>query len=378
MSAIDDQPSIALTSEVTTEPPVDRRGRRLRIVRWVAVGVWATVVVWRTVTDGFAFNRELLLLYICTGLAAASIGQGRRVFYVVRDWLPFALVLIAYDLSRGAATLVGRPTLWHWQADADRWMFFGTMPTVWLQERLKLPYPPWWEVVISSVYMSFFILPYVIAGILWLRDREEWKAFVRLFVGLNFAALIVYVLLPAAPPWAAARCTPDDVQGGPSGPRCMFGSARGVPDGGVLGSMQFSQDGAHDWVERIVGRGWGKLNLHSATALLDQGQASVNLVAAIPSLHAGMSAALAAFLWNRVQRGWRPLLVAYPLIMAFALVYSAEHYVIDLLLGWALAAAVIALLGWYERRRQNRRSSEDDGLVAEADDAILAMPQHRT
>ncbi|MGP4054792.1 phosphatase PAP2 family protein [Mycobacterium sp. 4D054] len=378
MSAIDDQPSIALTSEVTTEPPVDRRGRRLRIVRWVTVGVWATVVVWRTVTDGFAFNRELLLLYICTGLAAASIGQGRRVFYVVRDWLPFALVLIAYDLSRGAATLVGRPTLWHWQADADRWMFFGNMPTVWLQERLKLPYPPWWEVVISSVYMSFFILPYVIAGILWLRDREEWKAFVRLFVGLNFAALIVYVLLPAAPPWAAARCTPDDVQGGPSGPRCMFGSARGVPDGGVLGSMQFSQDGAHDWVERIVGRGWGKLNLHSATALLDQGQASVNLVAAIPSLHAGMSAALAAFLWNRVQRGWRPLLVAYPLIMAFALVYSAEHYVIDLLLGWALAAAVITLLGWYERRRQNRRSSEDDGLVAEADDAILAMPQHRT
>ncbi len=95
-------------------------------------------------------------------------------------------------------------------------------------------------------------------------------------------------------------------------------------------------------IERIVGRGWSNLNLHSASALLDQGQASVNLVAAIPSLHAGMSAALAAFLWHRVHRAWRPLLVAYPLVMAFTLVYTAEHYVIDLLPGWALAAVAIA------------------------------------
>ena len=164
---------------------------------------WSTAPL----TDGFAFNRELLLLYICTGLLAASIGQGRRMLYVIRDWLPFALVLLAYDLSRGAADLVGRPTLWHWQADADRWLFFGTMPTVWLQERLKLPQPPWWEVVHQHVYMSFFILPYVVAGVLWLRNRDEWKAFVKLFVGLSFAALVIYALLPAAPPWAAARCT---------------------------------------------------------------------------------------------------------------------------------------------------------------------------
>ena len=116
-------------------------------------------------------------------------------------------------------TLIGRPTLWHWQADADRWMFFGTMPTVWLQEQLKQPHPPWWEVVLSTVYMSFFILPYVVAGVLWLRDRDEWKAFVRLFVGLIVRRRwSIYALLPAAPPWAAARCTAGDVAGGPSGP----------------------------------------------------------------------------------------------------------------------------------------------------------------
>ena len=48
------------------------------------------------------------------------------------------------------------------------------MPTVWLQERLKQPQPPWWEVVISTVYMSFFIAPYVIAAVLWLGLLVNW------------------------------------------------------------------------------------------------------------------------------------------------------------------------------------------------------------
>lgn len=355
MSAVDDSP-IAL---VRTQDAAPTRDRWLTIARRIAVATWAAVVVYRTVTTGFAFNRELLLLYICTGLLAASIGQGRRMLYVIRDWLPFALVLVAYDLSRGAASLIGRPTLWHWQVDADRWLFFGTIPTVWLQERLKLPFPPWWEIVISTVYMSFFILPYVIAAVLWLRDRDEWKVFARLFVGLSFAALIIYALLPAAPPWAAARCTAADVDGGPSDPRCMFRPARGVPDGGLLGAMQTTQDGANSWVERIVGRGWGKLNLHSASALIDQGQASVNLVAAIPSLHAALTAMVAAFLWTRVARKWRPLLVAYVLVMAFTLVYTAEHYVVDILLGWLLAALVLVGVKRFESWKAQRSREPD-------------------
>ena len=145
---------------------------------------WILVVAYR-VTDGLAFNRELLLLYIATGLIAASIGRGRTAFAVLRDWLPFALVLLLYDLSRGAATLLGAPTLWRFQPDADRWLFFGTVPTVWLQERLKLPQPAWWEVIISGIYMSFFVLPYVVAGVLWLHNRSDWAAFIRRFVALH-------------------------------------------------------------------------------------------------------------------------------------------------------------------------------------------------
>ena len=329
--------------------------RRLTLVRRIAIATWLAVIVYRTATTGLAFDRDLLLLYIATGLAAASIGR-HRVLMVIRDWLPFALVLLIYELSRGAATMVGRPTLWHWPVDADRWLSFGVVPTVWLQERLKMPEPARWEVIISTAYVSFFFLPYVVAGVLWLRNREDWKAFVRRFVALSFAALAMYVVLPAAPPWAAARCTADEVVGGPSYPKCMFRSPAGVPDGGLLGAMQTSQDGAHQVVERISTRGWLTLNLPSAKALIDSGQAGVNLVAAIPSLHAGVSAMVAIFLWRRVQRRWRALLVAYVLIMAFTLVYSAEHYVIDILLGWALAVVLLMVICRYEAWRAQRAS----------------------
>jgi hypothetical protein len=105
----------------------------------VAITAWALVVVYRTLTVGLAFNRELLLLYITTGLIAASIGRRHKAFAVVRDWLPFAFVLVLYDLSQGAARLFGASTLWQFQVDADRWLFFGTTPTVWLQERIKMP-----------------------------------------------------------------------------------------------------------------------------------------------------------------------------------------------------------------------------------------------
>jgi PAP2 superfamily len=168
-------------------------------------------------------------------------------------------------------------------------------------------------------------------------------------------------VMPAAPPWAAARCTAADIAGNPPNPPCMYRSAAGVPDGGLLGVMQMSQPGAHQFAERISTRGWGTLHLQSASALINSGQASVNLVAAIPSLHAALTAMISIFLWRRVKRGWRPLLVAYPLAMAFVLVYSAEHFVIDILLGWALAIAVSALLAlldsWWSRRRASKSAA---------------------
>ena len=214
------------------------------------------------------------------------------MLYVIRDWLPFALVLIAYDLSRGAAdpdrapdavALAGRRgSLDVLRDDAD-----GVAAGA--AEAARSRRGGRWSSAASTCRSSSCRTWW--PGRCGCATARNGRRSSGCSSGLSFAGLVIYALLPAAPlgrrPLHAGRCRrrprPD--------PRCMFRPARGVPDGGLLGAMQSTQDGANDWIERIVGRGWGKLNLHSATALLDQGQASVNLVAAIPSLHAGMTAA---------------------------------------------------------------------------------------
>ena len=335
---------------VSVYDPMARHERRLTAIRRVAIWVWATAVVFRTVTEGVPFKPDLLLIYISTGLAAASIGR-RNVWFVIRDLLPFLVVPLAYGVDRGLRDFVGLPTMWTFPVDADRWMFFGVIPTLWLQEHIKMAQPPLWEVIIDTVYMSYFIVPYVLAAALWLRSRDECKAFGRRFAAISLSGYAIYLVLPAAPPWAAARCTEAEISSGPANPECMLRNPAEAADGGLLGALHSAQPGANDFVERISWRGWSTLHLDAARSLVDLGQSNTNMVAAIPSLHAAITAMVAAFLWHLVSRKWRPVLAAYVVTMCFALVYSAEHYVIDLVLGFALAAAVMMVVGRIEARR---------------------------
>jgi membrane-associated phospholipid phosphatase len=95
----------------------------------------------------------------------------------------------------------------------------------------------------------------------------------------------------------------------------------------------------------------------------EQGVQVANDLAAFPSLHEGMTVLLVLTLWRRVPRWVRVPLVLYPLAMAFVLVYSAEHYVVDLAAGAALAVAVARLEPVLTRRvtaAWARRRADDD------------------
>ena len=90
--------------------------------------------------------------------------------------------------------------------DFDRFVFFGQTPTEWLQPRLHHPgvVDPW-DVGFTLVYTSYFLVPFVLAGILWARERPAFLAFMRRLVTLTLAGLATYILFPAAPPWMAAE-----------------------------------------------------------------------------------------------------------------------------------------------------------------------------
>lgn len=345
----------------------------LVLVRRVTVTIWAATIIVLLATRTMSFGRSYVLVALGLGLAAASIGR-RNILSVVRDWLPFGVLLAVYDSTRGIAAFLGMPTQWHLAVDADRWMFH-VVPTVWLQEHLKMAEAQWWEVFTSFVYMSYFIVPYAVAGFLWLKDRLQWRRFVLRLVTIFFIGLIGYILVPAAPPWAAAKCTPAEVADGSAFPLCITQPVEDAPDGGLLGPVQPRHDGAQPYVERISSRGWDVLHIGPVREVLEVGQKKSNQVAAIPSLHAGVTALLAMFMWGRTRAFGRTMYTGYALVMAFTLVYSAEHYVIDLFLGWGLAALVMVGCHYGERawtnRKDRRLQADSQATFSRQDQAVL-------
>jgi membrane-associated phospholipid phosphatase len=72
-----------------------------------------------------------------------------------------------------------------------------------------------------------------------------------------------------------------------------------------------------------------------------------NLFAAMPSLHIAWSTWTAFALWPLVRPRWgRVLLASYPVLMTFATVVTANHYVFDAVGGWAAVAIGYALASW--------------------------------
>ncbi len=296
-------------------PPL--RFQRWTLVRAVALGLYFVALVVWSYNNGIPVQRELVILWTVGALACVSIGRPpRQVLQLVVDWLPMVLVLAAYDFTRGAADSLGIGTHYHPMIDFDKAVFFGEVPTEWLQAHLYDPRSlTAWNVVFTLVYTSYFIVPFALAGYLWARERLEYLRFVKRLVTLALVGLATYVLFPAAPPWLASEM-------------------------GLLHPL-----------ERTTSRGWEIIGVGTA-GLFTEGQKTVNLVAAVPSLHSAFCMLVALFLWPRVRRrALRPLLLLYPLAMGVTLMATGEHYFFDVALGWLYAGAVMAAWAWWERLR---------------------------
>jgi hypothetical protein len=245
-----------------------------------------------------------------------------------RDWsIPLA-VLVVYLYSRGAADELGIVSVHVTEPiRVDRWLFGGTLPTEYLQAKLcGIPCKPtmsprWYDVVLTTVYYSHFFVALTTAAVLWMRNRSAWLRFMRRYLSLNIFALVIYIAYPMAPPWLAAKegfLSPD--------------------------------------ISRITGRGWYDLSA-GPSSFHERLSGVGNLVAAMPSLHAAITLFVAVYGITQLRSRWRWLLLLYPLTMSFMLVYYAEHYVVDILAGFALAGLV--LWGWavWERSQPTQTAS---------------------
>ncbi len=302
------------------------------VIRTVVLGILAGLLVWQADEKGVPRDRERVLLWAGAFLLTITVGDGtHRARRYVIDWLPVAIALAVYDLTRGAADTLGMPIHTQLPIVADKIMFLGTVPSVELQDALE-PFrgERWWEAGMALTYFSHFVFPLIALAGFWVASRSAWARYLRRFMILTVAGLATYILVPTRPPWMASEM-------------------------GEIGE-----------IDRVATRGFRLINFHRAADLVDKGRASVNPVAALPSLHGGYSMLVAVALWPFSPRWLRPLLAAYPIAMAFTLVVGGEHYFFDALLGWIYVAGAC----WAARRWEAR----DRSLAPPDPDAMERLP----
>jgi hypothetical protein len=296
-----------------------------RVLRWGGPVIWAIALVIVWAEDGLPLSRDRLLMWILLGLLAFSLTNVRGwVQSVVLEWLPFALILWAYDLLRGQADGLLFQAHILPQLRADEILGAGVAPTVRLQDWLwDGPFDiHWYDYFVWLVYVSYFLATYVVAAILWFVARDRFRRYVVMVSVVAMMGFATYALFPAAPPWMASE----------------------------LGELAPTT--------RSIGIIWSHIPIGNFDNLYEKGANYSNQVAAVPSLHAAYTLLVTLILWPLVKPRWaRVVLALYPVAMAFALVYTAEHYLVDILLGWvytliAYWAVTRLFRAWAERRER--------------------------
>jgi membrane-associated phospholipid phosphatase len=316
---------------------ISENWRRIRRVAFAAY--FATLAVF-VAKSGVPTGRATLAVVIVSGLALSRLGHSwRRFGQVLLDWLPFTAVLLTYDRTRSLADGLGMPLHESDILHVEKWFFGGVEPTIWLQHHLYDPaHVYWYDALCTLVYTSHFLATPILAAYLWLRDRAFWLRYISRVILLSAAGLTTYILFPQAPPWYAAR------------------------------------DGLSEPVLRLSTRGWLWFGGDDIDSFFKDAQKDgTNPVAAMPSLHAAFAVLVAITIMMRLRSRWRYLLALYPVAMGFTLVYTGEHYVLDLVVGAGYAFAVHGVLTRWERRRTERRRADEDAVAD--DPALLADRQ---
>ncbi len=291
-----------------------------------AVAVWALALgVTTIVAGGVPTAREHRLLFVMLGLLAITIDNPRPWARFIRDWLPLLVILVGYDLVRSQApSLLERAHVDPHRA-VDEWLFFGTAPTVRLQRLLWTNGGPHvWDYAAWAVYLTHFTGAVTAAVILWVRARDRFHRFALTILAMTLAGFATYLVYPAVPPWLA------------------------------------SEQGHLPHVVRIVREVWESLGLEGIAKVFGEDSKYANPVGALPSLHAANPFLLMLFFWTGAQTVWRRgALVAYTVAMAFTLVYTADHYVFDIAMGWVYATVAFVAVGRAFDRAEARRTPPD-------------------
>jgi membrane-associated phospholipid phosphatase len=218
--------------------------------------------------------------------------------YALQMWA----YLAHYDMPDDDPEWIGRRLKVRYPIVTDRLLGRGEIPTLRLQRLLaKKGRVQRHDMLLAWLHWGWFIVPHCSIVYVLLKRPERFERAASMMAATFDAGVIAYWLVPTAPPWWAG------------------------------------ENGYMPPVRRIMVEAgtefWGELWQRLYDSL------GRNPFAAMPSLHFGTSI-MAAHVLGEVGRkeafaGW-----TYAFALGFALVYLGEHYVTDLVAGFALAETV--------------------------------------
>jgi len=219
---------------------------------------------------------------------------------VLRDLIPFFMILITYESLRGFGNGVRFIDI-HVEdiITYEKTLFGGIIPAYYLQSTLMQgSLGSLFNYLTLVFYASHYFVPLIIAILLWYRSRSYYWPFVIGFILVAYIGFVIYIFFPAAPPWWATKY-------------------------GYL-------------VDQPVNLPASFVTMSSLTSHIGP-----NKVAAMPSLHMSFptySVLFCVHVWGR-KYIWMFIL---PLCVGFSTIYLGHHYIIDLMAGMLLAFSVFS------------------------------------
>jgi hypothetical protein len=219
--------------------------------------------------------------------------------------------------------------------DADKLMFGGVVPPLWLQQHLYHSgrLEPW-DVFASVMYMMHFLAPLLAGFLIWRVNRLLFRQFALAFVLVAVAGFLTYILYPGVPPWMAGQ------------PLVRVGQQYYFPwqatahfHGSLKEAWAHSRvylPGVQNLFNVFAGRWYNPY--HGSISVVSFLHLHYDPVGAVPSEHAAYP--LLFFLFLRRQFG-RPahLALLYLAGLLFSITYLGQHYLVDAVVGFAYAIA---------------------------------------
>jgi membrane-associated phospholipid phosphatase len=331
MSVVADQPQLDHRVALGSVVPIDY----LAWLRRTTLTCFCVYAILWTRDNGILWDRLGIARAVTVFLICAFIGRPLRQWGILAiDLLLYCAMWYLYETTRGAADgrLFGIKFPLQVQAprNIDRFLFFGNDPNTVLQDHFWKSTVHWWDKVASLTYFTHFIFVPIVMGVLWATSHRQWARFMKRFATVLGVACTLFILFPTAPPWMAAK------------------------NYDLLPPLT-----------RSAGRGFTAMGLHAAAvswkAAVDWG----NAVAAMPSLHASFALIVPAFFLPWIKPVWlKAIVLVFPVVMLTSLVYLAEHWVIDGLVGWMIVGGSFWFWNRMENRQRHKRADRSLGALA--------------